>query len=61
MPPPRKSDSGKLVESTGKSALVAVPRAWLITLTVLLVVPWLVVAVLYWRGVPADQLARAYR
>jgi len=53
MPLPKKSNNQKPVESTGMHALVAVPRAWLVALTILLVLPWLVVAALYWRAVPA--------
>jgi hypothetical protein len=30
--------------------LVAVPRAWLLALPVLIVLPWLIVAGMYWRG-----------
>lgn len=35
-----------------------VPRVWLTTLSVLMVVPWLIVATMYWRA-PADEVDSA--
>jgi hypothetical protein len=34
--------------------MVAVPRAWLVLLPVLVVVPWLIVAAMYWRDRPSE-------
>jgi len=44
----------KLSPSSSNSGPVTVPRAWLAGLAVLLVVPWLVVAAVYWLGAGTD-------
>ena len=41
----------------GERRVVTVPRTWLIGLPLVMIVPWLVVAALYWRAQPAADAA----
>ncbi len=63
MPVPRKSEpasSAKTSRDEAKPHLVSIPRAWLIGLAALLIVPWVVVSAIYFLpggGAPATPAA----